>query len=255
MTMERGLSKGSSHGDETLDVLRKWGLKVIQGARGYRFSLDSIILASLAHPPHRGRVLDLGAGCGVLGLILARQYPGIRVTGIEIQPQLVERARRNVVLNGLEGRMEILEGSYARIEDLVPEASFQYVITNPPYRKVGTGRLNPEEEKAIARHEMHGGLDTLLRAAHHALVPKGKLGIIFTATRAVDLLHLCRLHGLEPKRMRFVHPYLGEEAQSIFLEGVKGGREGEVRVEPPLFVYSSPGVYSSEVAGMLGEGE
>lgn len=251
--MERDLSENSPHRDETLDHLRKWDLRILQGARGYRFSIDSLILASLVHPPHRGRILDLGTGCGVLGLILARQYPQVMVTGIEIQPQLVERARRNVVLNGLEERMEVLEGSYAHIEDLVAEASYHYVITNPPYRRMGTGRLNPQEEKAVARHEMHGGLDALLRAAHYALVPRGKLGIIFTATRTVDLLHLCRLHGVEPKRIRFIHPYVGEEAQSIFLEGVKGGREGEVRVEPPLFIYSAPGIYTLEVARMLGE--
>jgi len=247
------LSGNSPHHEETLDYLRKWDLRVLQGARGYRFSIDSLILASLVRPPHRGRLLDLGTGCGVLGLIMARQYPRLMVTGVEIQPQLVERARRNVDLNGLGERMEVLEGSYAHIEGLVSEASYQYVITNPPYRRVGTGRLNPQEEKAMARHELHGGLDALLKAAHYALVPKGKLGVIFAATRAVDLLHLCRLYGLEPKRIRFIHPYMGEEAQSIFLEGVKGGKEGEVRVEPPLFVYSAPGVYTLEVAQMLGE--
>ncbi len=247
------MSVNSPHHSETLDILRKWNLKIIQGARGYRFSIDSLILASLAHPPHRGRILDLGTGCGIVGLILARSHPGITVTGVEIQAQLAQRARKNVALNDMEERMEILEGSYAHIEDLVAEASFQYVITNPPYRRVGTGRLNPQEEKAIARHEMHGGLDALLRATHYALVPKGKLGIIFTATRTVDLLHVCRIHGVEPKRIRFVHPYPGEEAQSIFLEGVKGGKEGEVRVEPPLFIYSSPGVYTREAAEMLGE--
>ncbi len=246
--------KSSCH-SETLDALKKWDLKVLQGAKGYRFSIDSLLLASLAHPPHRGRVLDLGTGCGILGLILARRYPGIAVTGIEIQPQLAERARKNIALNGLENRMEILEGSYSHIEGLLPEASYQYVITNPPYRKMGTGRLNPLEEKAVARHEMYGGLDALLRAVHYALVPKGKLGIIFTATRTVDLLHLCRLHSVEPKRIRLIHPYPGHEAQSIFLEGVKGGKEGEVRVEPPLFIYSSPGAYTPEVAEMLGEEE
>ena len=247
------MSVNSPNHSETLDVLRKWDLRVIQGAKGYRFSIDSLILASLAHPPHRGRILDLGAGCGILGLILARRHHSIMVTGVEIQPQLAERARKNVTLNKLEDRVEILVGSYSHIEELVPEASYHYVITNPPYRKVGTGRLNPQEEKAIARHEMHGGLDALLKAVHYALVPKGKLAIIFSATRTVDLLHLCRLHGVEPKRVRLIHPYLGEEAQGIFLEGVKGGKEGEVRVEPPLFIYSSPGTYTSEVAEMLGE--
>jgi len=239
--------------EETVDTLRKWDLKVIQGARGYRFSIDSILLANLVHPPPRGKVLDLGAGCGILGLILARTYRDITVTGVEIQPQLVSRARRNVVLNDLEDRIEILEGSYSNIEGLLPGSSFHYVITNPPHRKLGTGRINPSEEKAISRHEIYGGLEDVVKAAHYVLMPKGKLGIIFTATRAVDLIHLCRSYRIEPKRIRFIHPFVDHAAQSVFVEGLKEGKEGEVHIEPPLIIYSAPGVYSPQVAQMLGE--
>ena len=239
--------------EETVDTLKKWHLKVIQGTKGYRFSIDSILLANLVHPPHKGKVLDLGAGCGILGLILASIYRDITITGVEIQPQLVTRARRNVALNDLEDRMEILEGSYSNIKSLLPGSSFHYVITNPPHRKLGTGRINPLEEKAIARHELHGGLEALIKAAHYVLMPKGKLGIIFTATRAVDLIHLCRSHRIEPKRIQFIHPFPDHEAQSVFVEGFKGGKEGEVHIEPPLIIYTVPGVYSSQVAQILGE--
>lgn len=239
--------------EETVDTLRKWHLKVIQGAKGYRFSIDSILLANLVHPPHKGKILDLGAGCGILGLILARIYRDITVTGVEIQPQLADRARRNVAINDLEDRIEILEGSYSNIKDLLPGSSIHYVITNPPHRKLGTGRINPSEEKAIARHELYGDLETLMKAIHYVLMPKGKLGIIFTATRAVDLTHLCRSHKIEPKRIRFIHPYPHHEAQSVFVEGLKGGREGEVHIEPPLIIYTAPGVYSPQVAQILGE--
>ncbi len=239
--------------EETVDTLKKWHLKVIQGAKGYRFSIDSILLANLVHPPHKGKVLDLGAGCGILGLILAKIHREITLTGVEIQPQLAARARRNVALNNLEDRIEILEGSYSHIENILPEASFHYVITNPPYRKLGTGRINPLEEKAIARHEVHGGLEALMKAIHHALMPKGRLGIIFTATRAVDVIYLCRTHKIEPKYIRLIHPYPDHEAQSIFIEGVKGGKEGEVRIEPPLTIYTAPGLYSLQMAQILGE--
>jgi len=240
--------------EETVDTLKKWHLKVIQGAKGYRFSIDPILLANLVHPPHKGKTLDLGAGCGILGLILARIHRDITITGVEIQPQLATRARRNVALNNLEDRIEILEGSYSHIKNHLPESSFHYVITNPPYRKLGTGRINPLKEKAIARHELHGGLEALMKAVHHVLMPKGKLGIIFTATRAVDLIHLCRSHKIEPKCVRFIHPYPDHEAQSIFVEGFKGGKEGEVRIEPPLIIYTAPGIYSPQVAQILGEG-
>ncbi len=239
--------------EETVDTLKRWNLKVIQGAKGYRFSIDSILLANLVHPPTKGRILDLGAGCGVIGLILAKMHPGISVTGVEIQPQLVSRARRNAALNGLEDRVEVVQGSYSNIGEILPEASFHYVVTNPPYRKVGTGRLNPMEEKAIARHEIYGGLEALMRAVAHVLVPKGKVGIIFAATRTVDLISLCRNYGIEPKRIRFIHPLAHHEAQGIFLEGIRGGREGEVRVYPPLVIYTAPGIYTPIVARMLGE--
>ena len=238
--------------NETLDTLRKWDLKIIQGTTGYRFSMDSLLLAAMAHPPHNGKVLDLGAGCGIVSLILAREHPDISITGIEIQPQMAERAKKNVEINGMRERIQIIEGSYGRLAELVPEAGFHYVITNPPYRRVGTGRINPSKEKAIARHELHGGLETLLRASSHALLPKGRLGMIFTPSRLTELLSICRTHGIEAKRIRFIHPYIDHAAQGVFLEGVKDGKKGEVNIEPPLVIYQAPNVYTEGIVEMVG---
>jgi len=164
---------------------------------------------------------------------------------------MADRAKKNVEINGLKGKINIIEGSYANLEALVPEASFHYVATNPPYRRTGTGRINPSKEKAIARHELYGGLETLLRASSYALLPKGRLGIIFTASRLTELLLLCRTHGIEAKRIRLIHPYIDHEAQGIFLEGVKGGKKGEVSIEPPLIIYQAPNVYTESVVRMV----
>lgn len=238
---------------ETLDIIRRWDLKILQGSRGYRFSIDSLILAHLAQPNSRGMILDMGTGCGILALILARRFPEAQVKGIEIQKEMVRRAIRNTEINGLNGQVEILQGSYAQLKDLFSEGSFHYVISNPPYRRVGSGRINPFQERAVARHELFGDLTSLLKNAHYALKPKGKIGLIFTSKRITDLIYIARKEGLEPKRIRFLHSYIHEEAQGIFMEAAKGSRKGETMVEPPFVIYHSPGIYTEEAREVLGE--
>jgi tRNA1Val (adenine37-N6)-methyltransferase len=163
---------------ETLDELRHWNLRVIQSKDGYRFGIDSLLLASLANPPQRGLVLDMGTGCGVLSLILARRFPNVRICAIEIQRALMRRAKRNTEINGLSRNIRVVEGSFTDLPQIVEGDSFDYVITNPPYYRANSGRRNPNSEKAIARHEIHGDLGTLLENAFYALKFRGRLGYI-----------------------------------------------------------------------------
>jgi len=243
--------KSLSHKDETLDVVKKWGLRIMQKVKGYRFSIDSLILAELAQPLEKGQILDLGTGCGIVALILAKKFPKASIKGVEIQKEMVERAKRNAKINNLEKNVEIVHGSYAKLSDLFAEASFDYVISNPPYRQIGSGRINPYEEKAVARHEIFSDLFTLLKNAYYVLKPKGKLGIIFTARRITDLLYLAREVDLEPKKICFIHSFSHEEAQGVFVESVKGAKRGETIVKPPLVIYESPGVYTKEAQKIL----
>jgi len=237
---------------ETLDELRHWGLWVIQSKDGYRFGIDSLLLASLASPPQRGLVLDMGTGCGVLSLILARRFPNLRICAIEIQRSLARRASRNVKMNGLSNNIRVVEGSFTDLPQIVEGDSFDYAITNPPYYRTDAGRKNPNAEKAIARHEIHGDLATLLENAFYALKFRGKLGMIFDALRTVDLLSQMREKGIEPKLVRFIHSMVDQDAKLVFVEGVKGGKKGETKVAPPLVVYKRPHRYHDEVTELIG---
>ncbi len=237
---------------ETLDELRHWNLWVIQSKDGYRFGIDSLLLAALASPPQRGLVLDMGTGCGVLSLILARRFPKVRICAIEIQRALARRASRNAQMNGLSENIRVVEGSFTDLSQLVEGDSFDYAITNPPYYRADSGRTNPNAEKAIARHEIHGDLGNLIENAFYALKFKGRLGMIFDALRTVDLLSEMRERGIEPKVVRFIHSMVDQDAKLVFVEGVKGGKKGETRVLPPLVVYKRPHRYHEEVTELIG---
>ncbi len=237
---------------ETLDELRHWDLWVIQSKEGYRFGIDSLLLGALASPPQSGLVLDMGTGCGVLSLILARRFPKIQICAVEIQRSLARRAKRNAKLNGLSPNIRVVEGSFTDLPQLIEGDSFDYVIANPPYYRVHSGRRNPNPEKAIARHEIHGDLGNLVKNAFYALKFRGRMGMVFDALRVVDLLNNLREGGIEPKSIRFIHSMVDQDAKLVFVEGVKGGKKGETRVAPPLIVYKRPHRYHEEVTELIG---
>ena len=225
---------------ETLDTLGASGLKVIQSVKGYRHSMDTLLLAKFAAPRPTDRILDLGCGNGAIGLLLAHCYPYVTVVGLEIQPALARRALRGTQLNGLQDRVEILEGDLRRIEAVLPLAGFDLVICNPPYREVGRGRLNPDPETRQAKHELSATLPEVIAAIRHALAPKGRACLIYHASRLADLLTRLRAERLEPKVLRSVHSFPGADAELVLVEARREGRPG-LRILPPLFVYQARG--------------
>lgn len=237
--------------DETLDDLRAGGLKIIQSRKGYRFSLDPVLLCGFAKVGKGENVVDLGTGGGVIPLLLARRTEAQRLVGVEIQPSMADRARRSVRLNGLEGRVTILEGDLRRIGEILPSGAFDAVVANPPFRRGGTGRHALGEERAAARHELAGGIDDFLRAAARLLKRGGRLYVVFLAERLAELLEGMRRQRLEPKRLRCVHSRPGEEARMVLVEGRLGGKGGLV-AEAPLHIYEGDG-YSAEVLALYGE--
>ena len=237
--------------DETLDDLRLGGLKILQKQDGYRFSLDPILLCDFAEVKKGEHVVDLGTGSGVICLLLARLSQAANLTGIEINPELAERAQRNVLLNRLRERVEILHGDVRNIRNLLPPQSVQVVLANPPYREVGRGRIAPGDERAGARHELAGGLDDFLRAACFLLGNGGRFYLVYLAERLTELLNGMRACHLEPKRLRFIHSRHGEDARMVLVEGRRDGRPG-VRIEPPLVVYDGE-TYSLEILKIYDE--
>ena len=231
--------------EETLDTLFDGRLKVLQSKRGYRFSIDALLLAYFARPQGEDRIIDLGTGCGIIPLIFAFRRQTERSVGVEIQPSLADLARRNAALNRVCGRVKIWEKDFTRLGNRRWKEKFDRVISNPPYRKLGTGRLNPREEKALARHEIRSTLEDVLRAARYLLKEGGRLAMIYPAFRFADLIREAVRFRLEPKRLQFVHSRAGEEACLVLLEALKGGRS-QIRVLPPLFLFDPAGRYTSE---------
>jgi tRNA1Val (adenine37-N6)-methyltransferase len=221
------------HTDERVDEFA--GLKVIQKIDGPHFSLDGILLARFATVKKGDVVVDLGAGGGIVSLILAATTEAERIVGIEIQNELADIARRNAALNHLEGKIHILEEDLRLAIKTHPAGQFDLLVSNPPYRRIGSGRLNPNPLKAIARHEIKCALGDVLQASFHLLKDLGRAAFVYRPDRVVDLIAGCRQHRLEPKRMQFVHPDTDREANLVLLEAVKNSQQ-ELNVLKPLIV-------------------
>lgn len=232
--------------DVTEDALFDGRLKILQPRRGYRFALDAVLLAGLCRPGQNDEIADLGTGCGVIPLIMAFRGQGKFITGMEIQESLAKLAAENVKINKMEERIRIVHGDFREVEKYFPAEQTDLVICNPPYRKVKTGRINPNEEKALARHEILANLDDVLNAARYLLKTKGRLSIIYPATRLAHLCNRIMKYGFEPKRLTIIYSAPGEGAQLVYLDSRKGGGE-ELHIDPPFFVYDGKGNYSEEM--------
>ncbi len=252
----------------TLDTIRD--IKLYQSKGGYRFSVDALLLFSFVNLVRVKWVADLGAGSGVIGLLLARRYLSAHVTLIELQDSLVDLALKNVSLNSLDHRVDVIRldvkalggGHDGRIcgpqsrtavgetSGLGPTAgSFDLVVSNPPFRKSMTGRLSEGNERALARHEIAVTLEDMVRAASLLLRHHGRFSIIHLPERLPDVFELMRTYALEAKRARFVHSRPSSEAKMVLVEAVKGGRGG-LKVEKPLCIYDEDGIYSEEMRAL-----
>ena len=252
MRICKGKTKHSgSARQETLDTLFQGRLKVVQRKGGYRFSIDTLLLAHFVKVQGREKIVDLGAGNGVIPLMLAFLYPAVRVVGLEIQEEMVQRALRSVSLNRLRERVEILLGDVRSVKEVFPPQSFDVAICNPPYRGAASGRINPDPEKRVARHEIKGQLMDFLRAGSYLLPRGGRIALVYPATRMVDLLLAMRQAAIEPKRLRLVHSFEGAAATLVLAEGIKGAGS-ELKILPPLVVYTKERQYAPEIRAMLG---
>ncbi|OGQ98523.1 MAG: hypothetical protein A2505_06055 [Deltaproteobacteria bacterium RIFOXYD12_FULL_55_16] len=225
-------------------------LRCLQPRQGYRFSVDAVLLAHFLTPEPEARILDLGAGCGVISLILSHRWPAVSLVALEVQPRLAEVIRRNVASNSLESRITVIAGDCRRIASLLPQGSCDWVAANPPYYPMGSGRHHLASERSKARHEILGGLAEMAQAAAFALKAGGRAAFVYPAARAATLLGILRENGLAPKRLRLAHPWPGAAAGLALVEAVKdGGRE--LAVLPPFFIWQAKdGAYTAEMAGM-----
>jgi tRNA1Val (adenine37-N6)-methyltransferase len=245
-------------GDEeiTSDTLRAGRVRIYQPARGARMSLDPVLLEGFLAPPH-GRFLDIGCGTGALSFLLLARDPAAVGVGVELQPRLAALAARGRDDNGWQSRLEILTGDVRNLEEMgdrLGAATFDLVVTNPPYRTLTGSRRPPDEERALAHQEIKLALADWVAAAARAVRPGGRVGVVFPAERAGELL--AALHGrdLIPRRLRSVHPRAGEPASRVLVEAERGGRRPLV-FEAPLVLHADGARYTSEVLRLLDEEE
>ena len=239
--------------DETLEPLLVDRGYILQKRRGYRFSLDAVVLADFAARLYgkakagkTSHYLDLGTGCGVILLLLAKWGRGLTGYGVEIQEPLADLAARNLRLHGLEDRFQILRMNLTDLPARFPRGSFDWITSNPPYRRLETGRINPDQRKALARHELAASLEDICGVTAYLLRDKGRSFLVYPASRFAGLVFALRKAGLEPKTARPVYPKPGERASWVLVEAVFKGKE-ELSLEPPLFVQDGQGSYTGEM--------
>ncbi len=239
-----------SRPDETCEPFAQGRLWILQKKQGYRFSLDAVLLAGLVQLTGEETVVELGAGCGIVVLLLACRYTDLKLTAVELQPSLADLARRNIRLNALTDRITVLEADMTALPQLFPPGAFAVVLSNPPYRPLASGRLNPHPERATARHEVKGSLATVAQVAAYLLPTGGRLALIYPAWRLSHLITTLKEHRLEPKKLVCIHSRREEGAKLVFVEARRGGRE-DLKILPPLVIYQAAGRYTPEVARML----
>jgi tRNA1(Val) A37 N6-methylase TrmN6 len=219
-----------------------------QHLHGYRFSQDPVLLAHFFSPSPDEHILDLGAGCGIIALILAYRWPGLSITALEVQPGLAELARHNVDWNDFAARVQVVAGDLKKVGSLFPSASFERVVCNPPYHQVGAARPNPDPEQAIARHEILADLEDIVKAVAWLLVEGGRADFVYPSDRADELQAALQDNGCAPVRLQEVYSYPSGQCRLVLLEAVKGGN-ADLEILPPFYVQTGPGgEYTPEMA-------
>ncbi|MDH3393098.1 MAG: methyltransferase [Desulfobulbaceae bacterium] len=232
----------------TDEVLFGGDLVCRQSRKGYRFSVDAVLLAHFVTVNSGDRVLELGAGCGIISLVLAYRHPSITIDAIEIQPQLCDLARHNMSANGYGERCRVLSGDVRQISSHISAGTVDIVLANPPYQKRDHGRIGDCRERAVARHQLRGDLGSFVDAAAVALVDCGRAAFVYPAAQEDVLLGVLRVRGLYPCRLRSVYGYPGGRRKLVLVEAIKG-KKVELLQEAPLYITAHVGgEYSPEIA-------
>ena len=231
---------------ERIDELQRNGYRILQDPDKFCFGIDAVLLSGFAAVKKGENVLDLGTGTGIIPILLEAKTQGRQFTGLEIQPDMADMAARSVCLNRLEEKISIVNGDIKEASAIFGGASFDVVTCNPPYMSNNHGLKNPGLPKAIARHEVLCTFEDIAREASGVLKFGGRFYMVHRPHRLLELLETMRRWKLEAKRMKFVHPFAGREANMVLIEAFKGGRP-EMRIEPPAVSYTHLDVYKRQV--------
>ena len=233
--------------NERIDDLEYKGLKIIQNKEGFCFGIDSILLSDFAkNIKKEARVLDLGTGTGIIATLLCGKTQLSEITGIEVQKEVYDMAKRSIQLNHLEDRFKIIQDNILNLNNHFEKNTFDAIVTNPPYKKKETGIQNEDIRKLISRHEIEANIEDFIKISKDMLKDKGEFYIVYRPERLVDLLSLMRKYKIEPKKIRFVYSNVNAVSKLVLVQGVKNARPF-LKLEPNLYIYDEKGIYTEEI--------
>lgn len=238
-------------GNERIDELHRNGYRIIQNPERFCFGMDAVLLSGFARVKEGETVLDIGTGTGIIPILLEAKTEGRHFTGLEIQEESADMARRSVAMNGLSEKIDIITGDIKEAGSIFDAASFDVITTNPPYMIGNHGLKSQDEPKAIARHEICCTLRDVVREGRHLLRTGGRFYMVHRPFRLVEIFSVLTEYKLEPKRMQLVYPYVDQEPNMVLIEACRGGRS-RITIEKPLIVYQEQDKYTDEIYDIYG---
>ena len=238
---------------ERIDDLQYKGLKIIQNTEGFCFGIDSVLLTEFAKDMKKhSSIVDLGTGTGIIGILLSKKVEASKIVGVEVQKDVAQMAKRSVELNNLQNIMSIVNEDIQNLS--LEKNSFDYVVTNPPYKKKGTGIINQKDKQIISRNETTVDLDGWIKVASKLLKDNGAIYMVHRPERLNEIIELLIKYRLEPKRIRFVYPKIDKDANLVLIKAVKYANSF-LKVEKPLIIYKNDGNYTDEILKIYEEGK
>lgn len=233
--------------EERIDDLEYKGLKIIQNKNGFCFGIDSILLSDFAKEIKKdSKVIDLGTGTGIIGILLCAKTEISQMVGVEIQEEVYEMAKRSIALNKMEEKFTLINSNIKQLEEKLPMGIFDAVVTNPPYKKNNTGIQNENEKKLISRHETTANLEDFIKISSKLLKDKKDFYMVHRPDRLVDIIELLRKYKLEPKKLQFIYPKPSKEPNMLLIKATKNAKPF-LKIEKPLYVYKENGEYTDEI--------
>lgn len=233
--------------NEKIQDLEYKGLKIIQNKEWFCFGIDSVLLSDFAKDiRNNSKVIDLGTGSGILCILLVAKTKLEKIYGIDIQEEVINMAKRSVELNHLENKIEMINKNIKELVEIFERNSIDAIVTNPPYKKINTGKINEKENKFISRHEITANLEDFIKISSYLLKDKGRFYMVHRPERIAEIIFQLKKYKIEPKKMRFVHSNYKEAPKLVLIEAIKNANEF-LKVENPLFIYNENGKYTEEI--------
>jgi tRNA1Val (adenine37-N6)-methyltransferase len=236
--------------NERIDDLQYKGLKIIQNKKGFCFGIDAVLLSDFAKSIRANTiVVDMCSGTGVIPILLSSKTDAKTFYAVEIQKEVAEMARRSVIMNGLENKINVINNDINKIKDQIKSGTVDYITVNPPYKAKDSGIINDKDTKTISRHEISCTLEDVIREASRMLKEKGSIFMVHRPERLVDILSYMRIYKVEPKRIKFVHTNYDKEPNLVLIEGIRNGGTF-LKIEKPLFIYKENGEYTDDIVNI-----